>query len=159
MSSLPSYLDCHKILKSLKNGYAGFHSEDMHFPKQLSDSQAVKLKTLKILGVVGGRKGAGNTSSVGHMLSELEWQFLESRREQSSLTFFYKIHSGTVYIDKDKYLTSALGLKLTRASQSHDSQYHRYLAYSDALKNLFFSQNYSILEQSPLFCSWGPDRR
>ena len=27
--------------------------------------------------------------------------------EQSSLTFFYKIHSGTVALDKDKYLTPA----------------------------------------------------
>ena len=37
-----------------------------------------------------------NTSSVGDMLDELEWPSLEARREQSSLTFFYKIHSGTV---------------------------------------------------------------
>ena len=59
------------------------------------------------------------------MLNELEWPSLETRREQSSLTFFYKIHSGTVYIDKDKYLTPTLGLKQTRASQSHDSQYRR----------------------------------
>ena len=34
-----------------------------------------------------------NTSSVGDMLDELEWPSLEARREQSSLTFFYKIHS------------------------------------------------------------------
>ena len=46
-----------------------------------------------------------NTSSVGDMLDELEWPSLEARREQSSLTFFYKIHSGTVSLDKDKYLT------------------------------------------------------
>ena len=32
--------------------------------------------------------------SVGDMLDELEWPSLETRREQSSLTFFYKIHSG-----------------------------------------------------------------
>ncbi|MES9910135.1 MAG: hypothetical protein ABW150_16740, partial [Candidatus Thiodiazotropha sp.] len=31
-----------------------------------------------------------NTSSVGEMLDELEWPSLESRRERSSLTFFYK---------------------------------------------------------------------
>ena len=37
-----------------------------------------------------------NTSSVGDMLDDLEWPSLETRREQSSLTFFYKIHSGTV---------------------------------------------------------------
>ena len=46
-----------------------------------------------------------NTSSVGDVLDELEWPSLETRREQSSLTFFYKIHSGTVSLDKDKYLT------------------------------------------------------
>ena len=77
-----------------------------------------------------------NTSSVGDMLDELEWPSLEARREQSSLTFFYKIHSGTVSLDKDKYLTPAPNLQRTRAS--HDSQYTRYFAYSDALKNSFF---------------------
>ena len=77
-----------------------------------------------------------NASSVGDMLDELEWPSPKSRREQSSLTFFYKIHSGMVYIDKDKYLTSVAGLRQTRAS--HDSQYRRYQAYSDALKNSFF---------------------
>ena len=67
-------------------------------------------------------------SSVGDMLDELEWPSLEARREQSSLTFFYKIHSGTVSLDKDKYLTSAPNLQRTRAS--HDLQYTRYFAYS-----------------------------
>ena len=42
-----------------------------------------------------------NASSVGDMLDELEWPSLEARRKQSSLTFFYKIHSGTVSLDKD----------------------------------------------------------
>ena len=77
-----------------------------------------------------------NTSSVGDMLDELEWPSLEARREQSSLTFFYKIHSGTVSLDKDKYLTPAPNLHRTRAS--HDLQYTRYFAYSDALKHSFF---------------------
>ena len=51
-----------------------------------------------------------NTSSVDHvddMLDELEWPSLEDRRLKSSLTFFYKIHSGTVSLDKDRYLTPA----------------------------------------------------
>ena len=75
-----------------------------------------------------------NTSSVGGMLDELEWPSLESRREQSYLTFFYPwskrgllnkfwIHSGTVYLDKDKHLTPAPNLRRTRAS--HESQYTR----------------------------------
>ena len=52
-----------------------------------------------------------NTSSVGDMLDDLEWPSLETHREQSSLTFFYKIHSGTVDLDMDKYLTPAPNLK------------------------------------------------
>ena len=81
-------------------------------------------------------RGWRNTSSVGDMLDELEWPSLEARREQTSLTFFYKIHSGTVFLDKDKYLTPAPNLQRTRAS--HDSQYTIYFAYSDALKSSFF---------------------
>ena len=79
-----------------------------------------------------------NKSSVDDMLDELEWPSLEDRRVKSSLTFFYKIHSGTVSldIDKDRYLTPAPNLRSTRAS--HNSQYTRYMAYSDALKNSFF---------------------
>ena len=43
-----------------------------------------------------------NTSCVGDMLDELGWPSLETRREQSSLTFFYKIHSRTVSLDSEK---------------------------------------------------------
>ena len=46
-----------------------------------------------------------NKSSVDDMLNDLDWPSLEDRRLKSSLTFFYKIHSGTVSLDKDKYLT------------------------------------------------------
>ena len=88
-----------------------------------------------------------NTSSVGAMLDELEWPSLEARREQSSLTFFYKIHSGTVSLNKDKYLTPAPNLHRTRAS--HDLQYTRYFAYSDALKNSFFPRTIPLWNSLP----------
>ena len=88
-----------------------------------------------------------NTSSVGEMLDELEWPSLESRRERSSLTFFYKIHSGTVSLDKDKYLTPAPNLRHTRAS--HESQYTRPFAYSDALKNSFFPRTIPVWNSLP----------
>ena len=81
-------------------------------------------------------------NEIGDMLDELELPSLETRREQSSLTFFYKIHSGTVSLDKDKYLTPAPNVRRTR--ESHESQYTRYLAYSDALKNSFFSPGLSL---------------
>ena len=54
---------------------------------------------------------------------------------KSSLTFFYKIHSGAVSLDKDKCLTPEPRLRYTRAS--HDSQYTRYMPYSDALNSFF----------------------
>ena len=88
-----------------------------------------------------------NTSSVSEMLDELEWPSLESRRERSSLTFFYKIHSGTVSLDKDKYLTPAPNLRRTRAS--HESQYTRPFAYSDALKNSFFPRTIPVWNSLP----------
>ena len=89
-----------------------------------------------------------NTSSVDDMLDELEWPSLETRREQSSLTFFYKIHSGTVSLDKDKYLTPAPNLRRTRAA-SHESQYTRYFAYSDALKKSFFPKTIPMWNSLP----------
>ena len=88
-----------------------------------------------------------NTSSVGNMLDELEWPSLEARIEQSSLNFFYKIHLGTVSLDKDKYLTPAPNLQRTRAS--HDLQYTRYFAYSDALKNSFFPRTIPLWNSLP----------
>ena len=88
-----------------------------------------------------------NTSSVGDILDDLEWPSLETRKEQSSLTFFYKIHSGTVDLDKDKYLTPAPNLRRTRAS--HELQYTRYFAYSDALKNSFFPRTIPMWNSLP----------
>ena len=69
------------------------------------------------------------------MLDELEWPSLEARRDGSSLLLFYKIHSGAVSIEKDKYLSPAQSLKSTRAS--HSAKYCRYQTYSDTMKNLF----------------------
>ena len=76
-----------------------------------------------------------NTSSVGEMLDELEWPSLEARRDRSSLLLFYKIHSSSVSVEKDKYLTPSHSLKSTRSS--HSDQYCRYQTYIDALKNSF----------------------
>ena len=73
-----------------------------------------------------------NRSSVGDMLSELEWPSLEARREQSSITFFNKIHSGIVSVNKDRYLTPATATTQTRASKINNTQYRRYQSYSDA---------------------------
>ena len=60
---------------------------------------------------------------------------------------FYKIYSGTVSLDKDKYLTPAPNLRRTRAS--HELQYTRQFAYSDALKNSFFPRTISVWNSLP----------
>ena len=72
---------------------------------------------------------------------------LNTHREQSSLAFFYKIHFGTVSLDKDNFLAPAPNLRRTRAS--HESQYTRYLAYSNALKNPFFPRTNSMWNSLP----------
>ena len=56
-------------------------------------------------------------------------------------------YSGTVSLDKDRYLTPAPNLRSTRAS--HESQYTRYMAYSDALKNSFFPRTIPLWNSLP----------
>ena len=80
------------------------------------------------------KTGGSAIGGIDDMRDELDWPSLEDRRLKSSLTLFYKIHSGTVSLNKIQ--TPAPRLRYTRAS--HDSQYTRYMSYSDALKNLFF---------------------
>ena len=76
-----------------------------------------------------------NQSHVGEMLEELQWPELQERRQQASLTFFYKIHNNLVIIDKNRYLSEAGG---NRSTRYHPFQYHRPNAYTDGLKFSFF---------------------
>ena len=39
------------------------------------------------------------------MLGELQWPYLEARRDRSSLFLFHMIHCGAVSIKKDEYFT------------------------------------------------------
>ena len=55
-----------------------------------------------------------NESHVGEILEELQWPELQERRQQASLTFFYKIHN-LVTIDKNMYLSEAGGNTSTRS--------------------------------------------
>ena len=52
------------------------------------------------------------------MLKELELPSPGPRCEQSSLTFFYKIHSGTVSLNKDRSLTPVID----QHKQAHQNQ-------------------------------------
>ena len=77
-----------------------------------------------------------NQSYVGEMLDELQLPELQERRQQASVTFFYKIHTNLVIFEKNRYLSKAgRGYRSTR---SHPFQYHRPNAYMDRLKFSFF---------------------
>ena len=108
------------------------------------ETQTAQVEKVQSTAARWTRRRWRNPSSVGDMLDELEWPTQEARREQSSLTFIYKIHSGTMALDKDKYSTPVPSIRRTRAS--HESQYTRYLAYSEALKNPFFPRTNSNVE-------------
>lgn len=83
-----------------------------------------------------------NQSHVGDMLEDLQWPDLQSRRQQASLTLFYKIHHEQVVIDKDKYLSAVS--KVSRSTRSHPLQYRRPNAYTDGLKFSFFPRTVAI---------------
>ena len=61
-----------------------------------------------------------NQSHIGDMLDELQWPELQERRQQASLTFFFKMHNNLVTIDKNRYLSEAGN----RSTRSHPFQYH-----------------------------------
>ena len=61
------------------------------------------------------------------MLDELDWTSLEARKEQSYLAFFYKVHSGTVSLKKDKYLTPASNIMITSPCNEHPLTPHFYI--------------------------------
>ena len=75
----------------------------------------------------------------GHLIAK-DPSFLPADNDQTG-------HSGTVSLDKDKYLIPAPNLQRTRAS--HDLQYTRYFAYSDALKNSFFPRTIPLWNSLP----------
>ena len=77
---------------------------------------------------------AGDTSSVGEMLDELNWPSLEALTDWSSLLLFHKIHSGAVSMEKDKYPTPVHSLKSTRAS--HSAQYCTFVDTRPGDKNI-----------------------
>ena len=77
-----------------------------------------------------------NQSHVGEMLEELQWPDLQERRQQVSLSLFYKIHHDLAVVDKNRYLSELGGG--SRRTRSHPFQYHRPVAYTDGFKNSFF---------------------
>ena len=82
-----------------------------HIWHPYSETQTAKVDKRQRTAVRWTCRRLRNTSSVDDMIDEFEWSPLESRREQSSLIFFYKIiHSITVSFDKGIYRTPAHNL-------------------------------------------------
>ena len=63
-----------------------------------------------------------NQSHVREMLEELQWPDLQERRQQVSLSLFYKIHHNLAVVDKNRYLSELGGG--SRRTRSHPFQYH-----------------------------------
>ena len=95
--------------------------------------ETAKVEKLQNTAARWSRRRWRDTSSAGDMLDELEWPSLKSCRERSSLTFFYKIHSGT---GKDLYLKPSPNVRRTRASL--EIQFTRQFAHIYAMKNSNF---------------------
>ena len=91
-----------------------------------------------------------NQSHVEEMLDELQWPELQERRQQASLTFFYKIHNNLVTTDKNRYLYKA-GNRNTRY---HPFQYHCPNAYTDGLKCSFFPRTWTYNRSCLCGDSW-----
>ena len=86
----------HKTLVRPQLEYAALIWNPYHIP------QIKQLEKVQRTAARWASRRRRNKGSVGDMLDELEWPSLEANREQSSLTFFYKIHSSTVSLEKDK---------------------------------------------------------
>ena len=59
-----------------------------------------------------------NTSSVGEMLDQLEWETLEERQKYARLAMFYKMTNGLAAINAEKYVTPAT-TRGTRGGEEH----------------------------------------
>lgn len=85
------------------------------------------------------------TSSVTSMLSRLEWDPLQTRREAASLTMLQKIHTSQVAIPAQKFLRP-----VNRPSRHHNSKaYQRYQAKKDCFKHSFFPSTISSWNTLP----------
>ena len=86
-----------------------------------------------------------NTSSVIEMLTSLEWETLESRRQKLQLSMFFKIVTSLVDIRKEDYLTPAQ----SRSRTPHNTRFQQYSTTSDTLKFSFFPRCIPLWNRLP----------
>ena len=86
-----------------------------------------------------------NTSSVTDMLTSLQWESLQDRRQKLQLTLMYKIIHQLVAVDKDTYLTP--GRVMPRSS--HNSIFRPYSTSTDSYKFSFFPRCIPVWNSLP----------
>ena len=95
-----------------------------------------------------------NTSSVTSMLTDLNWNTLESRRSKSQLVMFFKILNDIVDIRASDYLTPAYG----RTRSNHSKKFRLFSSRTDTFKFSFFLRIVSWNSLPSLLASLAPFR-
>ena len=78
-----------------------------------------------------------NTSSVGEMLADLDWQTLEKRRKDARLVLLYKMLEGKVSIRCPELKPATTSSRSRRASVAHSRQLERSTCKKDLRLNSF----------------------
>ena len=72
---------------------------DPHTHKKIHEIEMVQRRAARYV-----KRNYRNTSSVGSMHNDFNWQTLETRRQNQRLTMMYKIHNNLVGIDRGNFL-------------------------------------------------------
>ncbi|MCG8047725.1 MAG: reverse transcriptase family protein, partial [Candidatus Thiodiazotropha endolucinida] len=93
-----------------------------------------------------------NTSSVSDMLSHLQWDSLEERRQKQQLVMFYKIINNLVDIDQALYLQASS----SRTRASHDLRFAVHGTSTDCHKFSFFPRTIPVWNRLPASAAEAP---
>lgn len=93
-----------------------------------------------------------NTSSVTDMLSSLNWESLESRRQKLQLALLFKIINELVAIDPEPYLTPAK----TMPRSPHTRRFLPYSTSTDSYRYSFFPRSIPLWNSLPASVAEAP---
>ncbi|CAC5409914.1 unnamed protein product [Mytilus coruscus] len=93
-----------------------------------------------------------NTSSVGSMLEELDWESLENRGVKLQLTLLYKVVNYLVDIPCDTYLTPMS----SRTRSSHTKKFRQYSTKTYGYKYSFFPRTVTVWNSLPATVAEAP---
>jgi len=93
-----------------------------------------------------------NTSSVQDMLTNLNWESLETRRKKIQLTLLYKITNNLIDINPKDYLQKTN----SRTRASHQQKYLPYSTKTDCYKHSFFPNTIPLWNRLPASVAEAP---